>query len=118
MKHKFLLLLMLSSSIIWITATATETEPNNTRATANVLALNGSNDGAIGVTDDEDWWSVTTTGDGRLDVNLTVLNGLYLSCQILDNDGVIVLNSQYTNSNIIISKDGLAAGMGCNGGRR
>ena len=109
MTKKFLLTALLFSSLIWNTAKATETEPNNTKATANLLALNGSNTGAITAAD-EDWWSVTTTGDGKLDVTIAISNGLNMWCQIYDNDGVIVLSSGFTAATTTVSKDGLAAG--------
>ncbi|CAN5744991.1 hypothetical protein BH10BAC2_BH10BAC2_43870 [soil metagenome] len=101
---------MLCCALIWNAAKAAETEPNNTKAQANTLALNGSNTGAIGATGDEDWWSVTTTGDGKLDVTIAISNGLNMWCQIYDNDGTIVLNQGYTAATTTVSKDGLAAG--------
>src|SRR6476620_10087749 len=89
---------------------AAETEPNNTKAQASTLALNGSNTGAINVSGDEDWWKVTTDADGQLNVTITISNGLHLYCYIYDNDGTIQLESGYSNSSTVISKDGLAAG--------
>lgn len=90
---------------------ATETEPNNTRATANTLALNGSNSGAIGAAADEDWWKVTTTGDGKVSVNITVSNGLYIRCFFYDNDGATQLNYAITAGGpVTLATDGLATG--------
>ena len=89
---------------------AAESEPNNTRATANTLALNGSNSGAIGVAGDEDWWSVTTNADGKLNVTITISNSIYMWCQILDNNGTTILSSGYTLGSTVVAADGLAAG--------
>ncbi|QEC67046.1 T9SS type A sorting domain-containing protein [Panacibacter ginsenosidivorans] len=110
MKQKFLLMTMAFCALMWSTAKANESEPNNTKAQANTLTLNGSNTGTIGATGDEDWWSVTTTADGKLDVTIAISNGLNMWCQIYDNNGTIVLNSGYTSGTATISKDGLAAG--------
>ncbi len=91
MKHKILPILLLFSVLICIKAKANETEPNDTKAQANTLALNGNNTGSIGTATDVDWWKVTITGDGKLDVTIAVSNGLYLWCQIYDNDGITLL---------------------------
>ncbi|HRI19635.1 MAG TPA: pre-peptidase C-terminal domain-containing protein [Panacibacter sp.] len=109
MTQKFLLTALLFGSLMWNTAKATETEPNNTKATANVLTLNGSNTGAITAAD-EDWWSVTTTGDGQLDATIVISNALLMWCQIYDNDGTTLLAQGYTSGTATVSKDGLAAG--------
>ena len=104
------LLLILISCMLFSATYATETESNNTKATANTLALNGSNTGAINISGDEDWWSITTTGDGKLDVTIAISNSLNMYCQIYDNDGTTLLTEDYTASNTTISWDGLASG--------
>ena len=110
MKKGTLLVAFLLSLCAWNLANAAETEPNDSRAQANTLALNGNNTGSIGTSTDLDWWKVTTNSDGKLDVTITVSNGLYIWCQIYDNDGSTLLSQQYTSGNITVSKDGLAAG--------
>lgn len=110
MKSKILLSLFIFCGFLSLTAKAYETEPNNTRAQANTLALNGTNSGKIGVSGDEDWWKVTTTGDGRLDISLTVSNSLYTWVYLYDNNGIALLNSGYTSSAFTLPTDGLAAG--------
>lgn len=100
------LLLLLAAKNI----NAAETEPNNTSATANTLALNGSNTGAINVAGDEDWFKVITNADGKLDVTITVSNGLTLRCYIYDNNGTTLLSSGYSSSTATVSYDGAAAG--------
>ncbi len=112
MKQKILLLL---ATVILCLAgisamAAPETEPNNTRATANTLALGGSNTGAINVSGDEDWFKVTTTGDGKLNVTINVSNGLNLWCYVYDNNGTTLLASNYTTATLTLSPDGLATG--------
>jgi hypothetical protein len=107
-KLNFLLLLVLLLSVNIIRAA--ETEPNNTKANANVLALNGNSTGAINTAGDEDWYKITTNADGMLNVTITVSNGLTLRCYIYDNDGTILLNSGYSSSTTTVSEDGLAAG--------
>ena len=53
-------------------AKAQESEPNDNFTQANILALNGSNSGAMNVAGDIDWWSVTTTGDGQLNITINI----------------------------------------------
>lgn len=92
------------------TVTAAETESNNSKATANTLALNGNNTGAINPAGDIDWWKVTTNADGRLDITLTPLSNKYTWVYLYDNDGTTLLNSKYSSSTFTLSQDGLAAG--------
>jgi len=110
MKTRNLLITSFLFLFTWNTACATETEPNDTKAQANTLALNGSNTGSIGTSTDVDWWKVTTTGDGKLDATISVSNGLNLWCQVYDNDGTTLLTQGYTAGTTTVSKDGLAAG--------
>ncbi|MEO8116344.1 MAG: T9SS type A sorting domain-containing protein, partial [Bacteroidota bacterium] len=107
--YKFLLLLAMifCAQQSWATP---ESEPNNTKATANTLNVNGSNSGAINVSGDEDWFAITTTQDGKLDVTITISNSLNLRCYIYDNDGTTVLSSGFSSTSTTVSKDGLAAG--------
>lgn len=109
MKTKILLCLF-SVLCFWATGFAGETEPNNDRATANTLALNGSNSGAIDPAGEQDWWKVTTTGDGKIDVTLSPLSGRNTYVQLYDNDGTTLFTSQYSTGTFTISKDGLAIG--------
>ncbi|NNV55171.1 T9SS type A sorting domain-containing protein [Limnovirga soli] len=110
MKQQFLQLILLCSTLIWSTANATETEPNDTRAQANTLALNGSDNGAITPAGEVDWWKVTTNKDGRLDITWTSGTGSNVSAYLYDNDGVTLLTSNNTTSTGSMSKDGLAVG--------
>ncbi len=96
--------------LLFNVAKATETEPNNTKAQANTLALNGTNNGKAALNGDMDWWKVTTTSDGKLNINLTALSGRPTWVYLYDNNGTIQLNAQYTSSSMTLSTDGLAAG--------
>ncbi len=48
MKTKITFIALLLCNLIWSTAKANENEPNDTKAQANTLQLNGSNSGTIG----------------------------------------------------------------------
>ncbi len=110
MKHKILPVLLLFSALICNQAKANETEPNDTKAQANTLALNGNNTGSIGTATDVDWWKVTTTGDGSINLTLTVSNGLYTWFVLYDNNGTTLLHQDYNNGTSSYSVDGLAKG--------
>lgn len=109
MKH-FSTFLFMAFAMQWQTIHAAETEPNNTAATANTLSLNGSNTGKISVAGDVDWWKVTTTSDGKLDIKLTpkVRKGIWV--YLYDNNGTTLLKSANDDSIFTQSADGLAAG--------
>ena len=92
-----------------------DTEPNNTKAQALVLPLNGTVTGHTNYyynlqKDGEDWYSITTTSDGMISLNLQSNNGQNVWAYLYDNDGVTLLNSQYTTSSITINTDGLQSG--------
>src|SRR6187397_1551465 len=108
MKQKLLLTAFFFNLII--VARAAETEPNNDRGSANTLTLNGNNNGIINPAGDQDWWKVTTTGDGKLDITLTPLSGKFMYIYIYDNNGTAELKHSSGNSQFTLSADGLAAG--------
>ncbi len=114
MKRKYLLKLLLAFSLYFslqnVQAQTGETEPNNTPATANILPLNGSKSGAINPAGDVDWYKVTTTSDGQLNITLTPLSGKYMWIYLYDNNGVTQLNSGNSNGTFTVSADGLATG--------
>ncbi len=110
MKLRFLLIFLCAALCGRMSARAAETEPNDTKAQANVLALNGSNNGKINPAADVDWWKVTTNGDGKLSISLTPLSGRYTYIYLYDNNGTILLNSAYSSGAFTLSADGLAAG--------
>lgn len=89
---------------------AAETEPNNSASQATQLALNGTDAGSISPANDVDWWKVTTTGNGRLDINVNSLNGKFLNIYLVDSNGTTVIKNAVTNTNYVMSVDGLATG--------
>ena len=78
--------------------------------TANMLALNGSNTGAIGTATDVDWYKLVTNSDGKINLTLTVSNSTYCYFAIYDNDGTTLFHQDYTSTTSSYSVDGLAAG--------
>ncbi len=102
----------------WTTpAQANDMEPNQTKATAQVLPLNGSTTGHVGYfyknqRDTIDWYKLTTNKDGRIDWTLTSANGNYVWAVLYDNDGVTPLHAlnTYTTGTATWSADGLAIG--------
>ena len=102
--------MLMICSAVFSRAMANETEPNNDRNSANTLALNSSDNGAINPAGDQDWWKLTTTGDGGLSITLTPPSGIYMWVYLYDNDGTTVLNSSYSNAAFTQNTDGLAAG--------
>lgn len=95
---------------------ANDKEPNNNRGQALTLNENSSTTGHIGYyynnqRDTSDWYKITTTKDGRLDLTLTSNNGTYISVYLYDNDGITQLNSKtYIINPNTMGTDGLAAG--------
>src|SRR5258706_1741515 len=109
MKQKLLLTAFLF--LLINAAKANESEPNDTRAQANTLALNGSNNGIISPAGDQDWWKVTTTGDGNLSVTLTPQSGRNTWIYLYDNDGITqVATANYSTGAFSVTGYGLAAG--------
>ena len=94
---------------------ANDLEPDSTRATALTLPLGGSTTGHIGYyynhhRDTTDEYKVTTNADGALSVTLTSVNGNPVYAALYDNDGVTLLEQQYTSGTNTYTFDGLAAG--------
>lgn len=90
-------------------------ENNNTPASAVVINSNDSVTGHIGYSyngydDIYDWYSVTTSEDGKLNWKITSLNGQHVYAELFDNDGTTFLAGNYTNTQLLSFKDGLAAG--------
>lgn len=96
-------------------AVANDTEPNDVYTQSGVLPLNGSVTGHIGyyydmLRDGEDWYSLTTDGDGKINLTLSSSNGQNVYMALYDNDGVTGLGAWYTAGTTTQSVDGLAAG--------
>lgn len=108
----FFTLSLIGFIFIFNSAKANETEPNNTPAQANVLALNGSENGALSPAGDVDWYKVTTTADGKLNITLNNTGNQDLKVvSLYDTLGTILLNSSRVGNGVGgINTDGLAAG--------
>ncbi len=95
---------------------ANDVEPNNTKATAQTLALNGSTTGHINYyynnsRDSSDWFKIVTNVDGDLTVTLNVSFGMWAWIELFDNNGTTaVVTGQYTTSVVSITAYGLAKG--------
>lgn len=87
-----------------------ESEPNNTWNQADVITLGAAGTGTCTATGDVDWWRVTSANDGKLTVNWTSTNSVYIYCQIYDTLGVLQFASAYTNGSNVLNVDGLNAG--------
>jgi hypothetical protein len=91
---------------------AQETEPNNTPAQANIIPLNGSQNGAINLAGDVDWYQVTTTADGQVNLTLDNTGNPDLkTLSLYDNDGTTLIISAGVGNGVGgLQIDGLAAG--------
>jgi hypothetical protein len=95
-----------------VQAQGSEMEPNNTRAQANILLLNGNISGAINPAGDVDWFQVTTTSDGQLNITFDNTGNPDIKVVTLfDNDGVTQLNTSNVGDGVGgINTNGLASG--------
>lgn len=96
-------------------AQANDVEPNDAKAQAVTLPVNSTKTGHVGYyynnkRDTADWYKITTASDGKLDLKATTANNQYIWVYLYDNDGTTLLNSNYTNTNFVLSTDGLAPG--------
>jgi len=94
---------------------AKDPEPNSTYATATTLAQNSTTTGRVGYyynhrRDTADWYKITTSDDGMLQLKLTPVNGQYTYCDLYDLNGMTRLSSVYGNSTFYVNTDGLAKG--------
>lgn len=97
------------------TGVSNDPENNDLYTSAANLLENDSVTGHIGYyhngyDDLTDWWVVSTTLDGRIDFNITSLNGQYVYAELFDGDGITELAGNYTNSSATYSRDGLLPG--------
>ena len=80
-----------------------DSEPNDSAQIAQVLPLNGSATGHIGyygngVTDNFDWWKITTTEDGKLTINTITNSTVCLISNLYDQDTITELTNTYPPS--------------------
>ncbi len=92
-----------------------DVEPANNApgTTADVLSPSGSQSGTLSPTDQNDYYKITTTGDGKLTISLSNISNEYMYIYLLDSDGATALGSTsgYAQSTISFSRDGLSAGV-------
>ena len=91
-------------------------EPDSTIALANTLPLNGSVTGHINYyynqhKDSADWYKLTTSADGAINLKLDIPNNQYLRFDLYDGNGVTQLHSDYTSTTFNYTIDGLAKGV-------
>jgi hypothetical protein len=103
------------SNTLTVPAQANDAEPNDTKAQAKVLPLNGKKTGHTGYyyhnqRDTSDWYKITTNADGLLRLSLTPANSRYVWIYLYDNNGTTLLNSGNSNKAFSVDQDGLAAG--------
>ena len=94
---------------------ANDSEPNDSKATALTLPVNGSATGHTNYyynlkKDSADWYKLTTTKDGMITINIQSYNSQNVWAYLYDNDGTTVLASAYTTGTTSYSFDGLKAG--------
>lgn len=107
------------SNTLLLPAIGTDPEPNNTRGQARVLQVNNSVTGQFGyrfnggLRDSVDWWRVTTTVSGLLQLQYTQNTGNGCSYfQLFDNNATTALNGEVFNcgGTNIQNTDGLNPG--------
>ncbi len=59
---------------------------------------------------DVDWYRLTTTADGKLDLTLAPQTSKYIWVYLYDHNRTTLINSTYSNSKFTLSTDGLAEG--------
>ncbi|HPE97542.1 MAG: T9SS type A sorting domain-containing protein [Chitinophagales bacterium] len=94
-----------------------DAEPNDVYTDALVLAENSSADGHLGyrynggALDQIDWYQVTTTEDGNLNVTLDIEPSSYFNLSIYDSNGVTSLGSASASDLVSVTRNGVAAGV-------
>ncbi|HUM48420.1 MAG TPA: hypothetical protein PLD84_15920, partial [Chitinophagales bacterium] len=94
---------------------ANDAEANNTADKAIVFAENSTVTGHVGYyfnleRDTADWYQIVTSEDGQIALTIDPTITEYVYATLYDQDGTTSLASNYSNSSIVVSADGLAAG--------
>ncbi len=110
---RYLLLTVFFLSLTGIAKADNEPDNNAPGTTTDILVPGGpSQSGSIDIsTDPDDYYSVTTSADGNLNVSISTSNGNIVYYSLFDNDGITYLTGSYLyggSSNFTMS--GLAAG--------
>jgi len=114
-KRSIRLFVLLVFYIFYIGIAKADNEPDNNTpgTTTDILVPGGSSQsGSINIsTDPDDYYSVTTSADGDLNVSISTSYGNLVYYELYDNDGLALLYSAYLyggSSNF--TRTGLAAG--------
>src|SRR5687767_4269731 len=75
-----------------------ETEPNDNSAAANTLAVNATDNGSTSVSDNFDWWKITTTVDGRLTLSTTNPTGGQFYIRLYDANATTELVNSFKDA--------------------
>ena len=110
------LLLFITFLFAFKNSKAEETEPNNTKAQASIMHLNGADTGTFNNASDVDWWLLNTNNDGDLliDFGMASCSDVDHSCDgfsytVYDEDGTTVeVSGTPTHPSTVIK--GLIAG--------
>ena len=110
---RYLLLTVFFLSLTGIVKADNEPDNNAPGTTTDILVPGGSSQsGSIDASaDPDDYYSVTTSADGDLNVSITTSNGNLVYYYLYDNDGTTILSSSYLyggSSNFTMN--GIAAG--------
>lgn len=106
MKLKLLLIL----SLITLGYSNGSAKVNNNPGTAITLPLNGSISGDIKPAGDDEWYTVTTTTDGELNLTLNPANSKYFLLSVYDSDATTQLGTAGDNTLFTLNTNGLAKG--------
>ncbi|HRV52089.1 MAG TPA: pre-peptidase C-terminal domain-containing protein, partial [Bacteroidia bacterium] len=110
---RYLLITVFFLSLTGIVKADNEPDNNAPGTTTDILVPGGSSQsGSIDASaDPDDYYSVTTSADGDLNVSITTSNGNLVYYYLYDNDGTTILSSSYLyggSSNFTMN--GIAAG--------
>ena len=73
---------------------STEVEPNNTRATAQILSAAGTIQGTVGSSSDSDYFKISVPAGKTLGVNLDVPASLDFDLRLYNSSGSIIARSE------------------------
>ncbi len=95
-------------SILLLTATSLSTGFSS--KAQGTLPLNGTVTDKIEVANTDDWWTLTTNADGKLQITFESIDREWLTVTLYDNDAVTVLVSGTSYGKVNIYKEGLLPG--------
>lgn len=98
------------------TGVTTDSEPNNSYLQAVAIGLGQWVSGHVGYTfhnqkDAFDWYKITTTENGRLDLRMNPANGKNVYIELIDGDGTTLLGGNFTSVDYTFHVDARAPGL-------